>query len=61
VQNKVSDRLKVIAKVHGAFDRHNILFFRINANMSKYGAVQALAALAAYDHTDIRLFIKYLE
>ena len=61
MQNKDSDRLKVIAKVHGAFDRHDLLFFRINTDMSKYGAIQALTALAAHDHADIRLVIKYLE
>ena len=60
MQNEVSNRLKVIAKVHGAFDRKNLHFFRINSDVCEYRLVKTLAALASDDNTDIRLVIEYL-
>ena len=61
MQNEISDRLKVIAKVHGAFYRYDLLFFGINSDVGEYCLVQALTALTSDEDTDARLVIKYLQ
>ena len=61
MQDEFRDRLKVIAKVHRAFDGDNFLFLRINTDVSQDRAVQALAAFTADEYTDTRFAIDYLE